>query len=305
MPRVSLIMTVRNGERYLSEAITSLLLQSFMDTEIVVVDNGSTDNTSEILASIDDPRLKIISGSPNQNSTFASGISRAFNAATGEYIAVQDSDDISDKSRIKKQVRFLDTHQHVGLVGSKFNFIDQFGNHLFTTKDLPECDELMQKYNEGNVLAHSTIMFRREIANEIGGYNEDFEYACDYRMALDILYAGYKICGINEPLVKIRRHPDQETIQPNSIMVNNQNLLSLLQYAQNLPFLTKKSLLKGRRQIIKNKFQTTLILLHRGKILEALKLFGITVLRSPFYLITYALIRILRGQLSNSPQPKK
>ena len=137
MPRVSLIMTVRNGERYLSESISSLIHQSFIDTEIVVVDNGSKDGTSEILASIDDPRLKIISVDPNLNSTFASGISRAFNAATGEYIAVQDSDDISDKSRIKKQVHFLEEHQDVGLVGSKFKFIDQYGGYLFTTKDFP------------------------------------------------------------------------------------------------------------------------------------------------------------------------
>ena len=305
MPRVSLIMTVRNGERYLSESISSLIHQSFIDTEIVVVDNGSKDGTSEILASIDDPRLKIISVDPNLNSTFASGISRAFKAATGEYIAVQDSDDISDKSRIKKQVHFLEEHKDVGLVGSKFKFIDQYGGYLFTTKDFPECDELMQKYAEGNFLAHSTIMFRREIANEIGGYNEDFEYACDYRMALDFLYAGYKISGINEPLVKIRRHADQETVQPTSMMIRNQNLLSLLKYAQSLPFLSKKSLLKGQRQITKSKFQTTLILLRRGNRLDALKLFGITALRSPFYLITYALTRALLGQLNDTPQPKK
>ncbi len=305
MPRVSLIMTVRNGERYLTAAMSSLLQQSFLDTEIIVVNNGSTDSTPEILKNINDPRLRIISVNPNLNSTFASGISTAFNAAVGEYIAVQDSDDISDKSRIEKQVRFLETHKDVGLVGSQFNLIDKFGKYLFTSKNLPKCNELMHKYAEGNYLAHSTIMFRRNIANAIGGYNKNFEYACDYRLALDILYAGYKISAINKPLVKVRQHADQETVQPNTATIRNQNLLSLLEYAQNLPFLTKTSLLKGRRQITKAKFQAALNLLRRGNRLAAIKLFGITALESPIYLITYSLVRIIRGQLYDAPQPRK
>jgi glycosyltransferase involved in cell wall biosynthesis len=305
MARVSIIMTVRNGEKYLTEAISSMLEQTFVDTEMIIVNNGSTDNTSTILKNINDPRLKIITVDPDPNNTFASGISKAFKAATGEYIAVQDSDDISYKSRIEEQVCFLETHQEVGLVGSRVNVINKFGEHLFTSQELPKSSELMQKYTEGNFLAHSTIMFRRELVNGIGGYNLHFEYACDYRMALDILFSGHKISAINKPLVKSRRHAEQETAQQSTIITQNQNLLSLLKYAQKLPFLTKESLLKGRRQITKAKFQATLNLFHRGSRLEALQLFGTTALRSPFYLIAYALTRAMRGQLNGAPQPKK
>ena len=305
MARVSIIMTVRNGEKYLTEAISSILEQTFIDTEMIIVNNGSIDGTSTILKNIDDPRLKIVTVDPDPNNTFASGISKAFKAATGEYVAVQDSDDISDKTRIEKQIRFLEIHQEVGLVGSRVNVIDKFGEHLFTSQELPKCSELMQKYTEGNFLAHSTIMFRREIVDKIGGYNLHFEYACDYRLALDILFSGHKISAINEPLVKSRRHDEQETAQQNTAITQNQNLLSLLKYAQKLPFLTKASLLKGQRQITKAKFQATLNLFHRGNTLEALKLFGITALKSPFYLIAYALTRTLRGQLNDAPRPKK
>jgi glycosyltransferase involved in cell wall biosynthesis len=165
MPRVSLIMTVRNGERYLSNALSSLLSQSFSDIEIIVTNNGSTDSTAEILASVNDPRLKIISVDPFLNSTFASGILKAFNVAIGEFVAVQDSDDISEKCRIEKQVHFLETHPSVGLVGSNFEFINEYDEHLWYSEATASSNKLMQQYAVGNQLAHSTIMFRRKIAD--------------------------------------------------------------------------------------------------------------------------------------------
>ena len=303
MPLVSLIMTVRNGERYLTEAILSLLEQSFKDTEVIVVNNGSTDGTSEILTNMDDPRVRVITVDPSLKNTFASGISKACNAAVGKYIAVQDSDDISYNTRIEKQANFLETHQDVGLVASKCTIINQFGEYLFTSNDFPECNELMQKYAEGNFLTHSTIMFRQKIAKEIGGYNKNFEFACDYRLALDILYKGYKISGINEPLIKSRRHDNQETVQANNKIKQNQDFLTLLEYAQNLPFLNKKSLAKGRRQITKAKFQASLNLLRQSDRRNAWKLFGVALIESPFYLMIYALNRAIRGQLNDAPRP--
>ncbi len=148
MPCVSLIMTVQNGEKYLAQAISSLLEQSFLDTELVVVNNGSNDHTLEILEGINDERLKVISIAPDPRNTFASGIAKALKASVGEYIAVQDSDDISEVNRIEKQWEYLKAHQDVGLIGSKFYIIDQFGKTLGTSADLPESDELMQKYAE-------------------------------------------------------------------------------------------------------------------------------------------------------------
>jgi glycosyltransferase involved in cell wall biosynthesis len=303
MPRVSLIMTVRNGERYLENALSSLLSQSYSDIEIIVVNNGSMDSTAEILARLHDPRLKIISVDPILNSTFASGISRAFNAADGEFVAVQDSDDFSDNSRIEKQVGYLDAHPRVGLVGSRFECISELDEHLFFSNQIPQSAKLMQLYAEGNQLVHSTIMFRRKIATEFNGYNTDYEYACDYRLALDILCAGHLVSGINETLIKVRRHSDQETARRDTATIRSQNSLSLLKYAQKLTFLSKTSLRKGRRQIIKSKFQLILNLIHDGKKLDALTLFRKTALKSPLYILIYALVRAIRGQLGDAPRP--
>jgi len=305
MPCVSLIMTVQNGEKYLLEAISSLLGQSFSDTELVVVNNGSNDHTSEILKNINDKRLKLISIAPNPQNTFASGIEKALKASTGKYVAVQDSDDISEIDRIEKQWKYLEAHQDVGLVGSKFYVIDQLGEYLGTSADLPESEKLMQKYAEGNFLAHSTVMYHREIATTLGGYNQKFAYACDYRLALDILNAGYKISAINQPLIKSRRHVDQETVKKGSEIIINQNLLTLLQHAQGLKFFNKKSLLKGRRQITKAKFQSVLNSLWKGYYFNALRLFANAALEAPIYTMVYAFIRTIRGQLKDAPQPQE
>ena len=305
MPCVSLIMTVQNGEKYLAQAISSLLEQSFLDTELVVVNNGSNDHTLEILEGINDERLKVISIAPDPRNTFASGIAKALKASVGEYVAVQDSDDISEANRIEKQWKYLEAHQDVGLVGSKFYVIDQFGKTLGTSADLPESDELMQKYAEGNSLAHSSVMFRREIAVKSGGYNQRFAYACDYRLALDILNAGYKIAAINQPLIKSRRHVDQETVKKGSEIIRNQNLLALLQHAQGLNFLNKKSILKGRRQITKAKFQGVLNSLMKDDYFSAFKLFIDAALEAPIYIMVYAFVRTVRGQLKDTPRPQE
>jgi len=280
-------------------------LLQFLDIELVVVNNGSNDHTLEILEGINDKRLKVISVAPDPRNTFASGIEKALKASIGKYVAVQDSDDISEVNRIEKQWEYLEAHQDVGLIGSKFYVIGQFGEALGTSIELPESEELMQKYAEGNFLAHSSVMFRREIAVKLGGYNQKYAYACDYRLALDILNAGYKIAAINQPLIKSRRHVDQETVKKGSEIIRNQNLLALLQHAQGLNFLNKKSILKGRRQITKAKFQGVLNSLMKDDYFSAFKLFIDAALEAPIYIMVYAFVRTVRGQLKDTPRPQE
>ena len=303
MPRVSLIMTVQNGEQYLANALSSLAAQSFTDTEIVVVDNGSTDTTAKILNEFGDRRLKIITVDPNPNNSFATGISKAFNAATGEYVAVQDSDDFSCEDRIEKQVRFLETAPEVGLIGTGVEWIDKNNDHLCFQLPLSKNAELMQQYAKLNPLAHSSVMFRRALANQFGGYNTNFSHACDYRMALDFMYAKYTVSALNEPLVKIRQHSNQQTAQPHTALIRSWDQLALLEYAQDLPFLTKASRSEGLNHITKAKFQIVLNLIHKNEKLDALKFFCAAALDAPLYLIMYVIVRTLRGQLGDTPRP--
>lgn len=304
MPRVSLVMTVRNGEQYLANALSSLATQSFTDTEIIVVNNGSTDATATILENFADPRLKVISVDPNLGNTFASGISKALAAATGEFVAVQDSDDFSHENRIEKQVRLLENNLAVGLVGTGVEWINENDNHLYFQIPPSKNSELMQHYAWMNPLAHSSVMFRRSLSNHFGGYNTNFGHACDYRMALDIMYGGSQISALKEPLVKMRQHSNQETALAHTALIRSQDHLGLLDYAQDLPFLTKSSRSKGRHQITKAKFQIVLNLLRDGEKLAALKNFGEAAAEAPLYLLLYVIVRTLRGQLGDAPRPQ-
>ena len=267
---------------------------------------GSTDATKQILAATQDYRLNTINVSPSQNTTFASGISKALAVATGEFVAVQDSDDFSYQSRIEKQVYFLENNPEVGLVGTGIEWINENGDHLCFCQSLGEGGgfDLVQQYAWMNPLAHSSVMYRRSLAIKLGGYNVNYSQACDYRMALDILNSGYQISVIDEPLVKIRQHSRQETALPHTALIRSEDFLSLLELAQGLTFLTRGPRIKGQHQITKTKFQVFLNLLTSGKKIAALKILTKAALEAPFYLAACVIIRIIRGQLGDAPRPQ-
>lgn len=198
--KISVVIAVYNGEKYLSQAINSILNQSYKKFEIIIINDGSTDNTKAILDSIEDPRAIII----NQNNR---GLSRSLNVglshAKGEYIARMDADDISFKERFKKQVSMLDKEQHIIAVGSNADVIDQYGEYVYTTNQKLTWDEIR------NVLPHTpfihpSVMFRRMGALDVGGYPEVYN---EDRFFFNLLAAEGKFVNVKEPLIKYRIHP--------------------------------------------------------------------------------------------------
>ena len=115
MPKVSVIMTVYNGERYLQEAVDSILVQTFKDFEFIIVDDGSTDNTAEVLADCKDPRIKVVK---QEHQGMAQGRNRGVEEACGEYIAIMDADDVSLPERLEVLADFLDQRKDVGGVST-------------------------------------------------------------------------------------------------------------------------------------------------------------------------------------------
>lgn len=179
-PSVSVLLPVYNGERYLRQAIASICNQSWTDVELIVVDDGSTDNTPIILAECAacDQRLVLLRHVENR------GIVAALNAglahARGEYVARQDADDWSFPNRLAKQVQFLNDHPHIAVVGTA----------AFT---LPGPDSPRQIWRRpthpallgwrllfSNPLIHTSVLFRRQVIAEAGGYSMQFPYAEDY-----------------------------------------------------------------------------------------------------------------------------
>lgn len=177
-PKVTVLMSVYNGERYLNEAVDSILSQTFTDFEFLIIDDASTDRTPEILRGYDDPRIRIVTNEENLGLT--KSLNKGLALARGEYIARMDADDISAPERLEKQVSFLERNTDIGVLGTNVQYVDDFGNPLQILK-WPSCDSLIKwRLCFMNPLAHPSILIRRKLLTNIGGYNEEITFAQDY-----------------------------------------------------------------------------------------------------------------------------
>lgn len=210
MPRVSVVMPVYNSEKYLRQAVDSILDQSFQDFELIAVNDCSTDASLEILQSYKDPRIRIISNEKNSGS--AASINRALELARAEYGAHMDADDAANPSRLQRQVRFLEEHPEVALVGSYAVFIDDEGRG-FVTWEVPVDNVVIQRtLLEKNCFVHSSFMYRIEHVKSIGAYRPAFKYTLDYDLLLR-LAEQHPLANIPEPLVAYRVHANQVSLK--------------------------------------------------------------------------------------------
>ena len=200
-PKVTVLMSAYNGEKYLREAIDSILGQTFKDFEFLIINDGSTDKTGEILKSYNDPRIKIINN--NKNIGLTKSLNKGLRLAKGEYIARQDADDISMPERLKKEVEFLERNRNVGLVGTDYFMINEKGKSVHIVKCLNGSRELKEKLLEGNQFGHGSVMLRRECIDKVGTYREEFKFAQDYDFYLRIAEV-YDVANTSEPLYKWR-----------------------------------------------------------------------------------------------------
>ena len=175
---LSVVMPVYNAAQYVGAAIASLLQQSFTDFEMIIVNDGSTDGSNREIKRIFDPRIRLIEFDSNR------GVVDALNAgldhARGRLIARMDADDLSRADRFARQVRFLDRHPNIGIVGTGWTF--------FGTRDGGDCyrstpARLKASLPFGAPFSHPTVMFRRSLIADHGlRYDRAFEAAEDYEM---------------------------------------------------------------------------------------------------------------------------
>lgn len=186
-------MSVFNGGRYLHKAIVSILKQTFKDFELLIINDGSKDNTQKILESFNDHRIRVFNN--RENIGLTKSLNKGVLEARGEYIARQDYDDISSFDRLEEQVNFLDTKKEYGLVGCwcyKINSKDKIiGKLKFPTEHMDILIGLLQE----NQFVHSSVMFRKECIEKVGSYNEGIKYAQDYDLWLRIS-EHYKVANI-------------------------------------------------------------------------------------------------------------
>lgn len=183
-PVVSVVMSVYNGEKYLRQSIESILNQTFTDFEFIIINDGSTDSTKDIVESYQDPRIVF---SSRTNKGLVASLGEGIEKARGQYIARQDDDDISGKDRLKKTMEALKANPGVGLIGSARQNIDEAGNKLdIVTMPLSDADiRLYLHYH--NPFCHGSIMFKKADYIVVGGYEEGFVPAEDYRLWAKLL----------------------------------------------------------------------------------------------------------------------
>lgn len=219
-PRVSVIMAAYNRERFLAEAVESILTQDFADFELILVDDGSTDATPEIAAGLArrDRRVVILR---QNNAGVAAARNAAMARARGEYAAIMDSDDISFPMRLRRQVDFLDATPGVCGVGTRYFFIDADGRRTGPRRYARDPDAepaklptepaaLRRRLLEKGVfhLLHPTAMFRTDAIREAGGYREIFQAAEDSDLHLRLLTGGQELANLDELLFLYRQGGD-------------------------------------------------------------------------------------------------
>lgn len=216
-PKVSVLMSVYDGDRFLRESIESILSQTFTDFEFIIVNDASTDKTADILKaySFRDPRIKIITNKTNLGLTKSLNI--GIKESTGEYIARMDSDDISLPERIEKQVKFLDENKDHGVVGALVYAIDETGKRIDGFKNwIHEIDNktIQKKLIKRNVVVHPLAVVRKSTLDLVGGYDESFRYAQDYDLWFRIAMIS-KIHNLPEFLMNYRMSNSSITTSKN------------------------------------------------------------------------------------------
>lgn len=233
-PIVSVILSVRNGEPYLKQAVDSILAQSFEDFELIIVDNHSTDDSPHIVESYDDER--IILTRPEDPLHLAQALNYAASMARGEFVARMDADDVSHPSRFEKQVAYLQEHPEVGILGAQICPIDEDGAPITRGQyDKPESHaDIACSLFFGCALWHPTVMLRKSVIDELGWYSSPViagreEYSTeDYDLWCRAI-AHTQIHNLAEELLDYRIHAENHSLASSRRSEHYKNLVLILQ----------------------------------------------------------------------------
>ena len=202
-PKVSVLMAVYNGQAYVREAVDSILDQTFTDFEFVIVDDGSTDETTAIIETYSDSRIKYLRNAKNMGLTKSLNI--GLNETGGEFVARIDADDVSLPMRLETQLEFLESRPDLGVVGSEMDVVGDRGIRVGGFGVPRVHSMIVWRLLFERPLAHPTVMMRRSVLTEVGGYNEEFSVAQDYELWTRLVFVT-RFANLPEVLVRYRTH---------------------------------------------------------------------------------------------------
>jgi glycosyltransferase involved in cell wall biosynthesis len=201
-------MAVHDGERHLRAAVESILTQTLADFELVVVDDGSTDSTPAILASYDDPRIRVVRNEVNLG--LVRSLNRGLAETRGGYVARQDADDRSSPERLALQVTHLERRPELALLASAYRRIDEAGRESGDRPVPLETTAIRWRLLFLNAFAHSSVMVRRDVVLALGGYDEAIRYGEDYDLWSRVA-EQHEVAALPERLVDYRRSASSMT----------------------------------------------------------------------------------------------
>jgi glycosyltransferase involved in cell wall biosynthesis len=224
-------MSVFNAEDYLALSIESVLVQTFSDFEFLIIDDGSSDQSVDIVNSFADDRIRLVKN--EQNLGLVASLNRGVDLSLGDYIARLDADDIAETTRLEEQALLLDNQPDTVLVGSWLTLIDDHGLVQGEWRYPVSAAGIRWFMLFNSALAHPSAMYRRAIVQECGAYNADFKYGEDYELWSRLVTRGRAV-NIPRCLVRYRIHPagvssarrqEQEAVQLRIAKINVENYL--------------------------------------------------------------------------------
>lgn len=217
-------MPMYNASANLHEALESVFQQTFTDFELLVVDDGSTDNSVEIVKNCQDRRMRLITNTHD----FISSLNKGIEAAKGKYIARMDADDLMFPQRLETQFQFMEKNQDIDICGS---FAEGFGESEYIIQRPVEHADIVSAMLRMNPIMHPTVMMRRCKLLQSGcRYQSGYPCAEDYKLWTDLSFQGFKFANIPEPLIRYRISPHQATRVSHDKMIISSAKIGLKYY---------------------------------------------------------------------------
>jgi glycosyltransferase involved in cell wall biosynthesis len=221
-PLVSVVLPTKNRARMVRDAIQSVLSQSYAPLELIVVDDGSTDDTREMLAALKDERIRVHTLPESQGASGARNV--GIEAVRGEWIAFQDSDDLWMPDKLRKQIDCALAHPDCVAVYTSYWRTDGAVREVLPRPGPGLDGEVLPRLSRGNVITTQALMVRADVARSMGGFDPDLLALDDWDFVLRVAQLG-PVQWISEPLVEYRLQPDSITASQDKFVRSYQQIM--------------------------------------------------------------------------------
>jgi len=222
MQQITILLPVKNGEKYIADAIESILAQTFNDFELLIFDDDSKDRTLKITRGFKDKRMKIF----QSRNGYINNLNKGIEIAQGAYIARMDADDMMHPDRLMTQIEIMEKNPSIAVCGS---WIKVFGEHInpyILTQDVAgRLENLLDKLKIANFISHPSVMIRRDFLMTHKLSYQHYPYVEDYKLWVEIAKKKGSFYIVPKPLLAYRLSQDQVTITHSQEMIYNAALL--------------------------------------------------------------------------------